>query len=440
MSKSKSISEDLPKINLNAAGIDIGSTEHYVAVPPGRDKESVRAFGSFTSDLHSIANWLKECKIETVAMESTGVYWLPLFQILESRGFEVLLVNAQHVKNVPGRKTDVQDCQWLQRLHTYGLLNASFQPDDRIRMLRTYLRQRDTLIRSASSHIQRMQKALTLMNIKLHNVISDITGKSGMNILRAISDGERNPDNLVKLCDKGLKASEEVIRKSLEGQYTEDNIFALKQEIELYDFYQLKQEECNNKISDLLKTMESKSGSSDAPKLGKKKPKADTGLQKEIARLAGVDLTQIDGINTTTLSTLVAETGVDMSKWKTAKHFTSWLGLSPNNKISGGKILSSASKKIKSRANNAFRLAAFGLSRSETYLGAAYRRLKSRIGPAKATTAIARKIAVIYYSMIKYGQSYQDLGGQYYEKCHAQRTRKNLEKRAREFGLTLVSL
>lgn len=440
----RKFSKILPKLNLDAAGIDIGSEEHYVAVPEGRDEHSVRSFGAFTSDLYDLANWLKECEIDTVVMESTGVYWVPIFQILESKGFEVLLVNAHHVKNVPGRKSDVSDCQWLQQLHTYGLLRGSFQPESNIRELRTYLRQRDTLVKCTSSHIQRIQKSLTLMNVKLHNVISDITGKSGMNIIRAIVRGEREPDKLIQYCDKRLKNSKEVIKKSLVGNYTEDNIFTLKQSLELYDFYQRKIEECETQIHELLKSFEGKEvkdtlDNKQEQKRKKKQLTMNPDINNQLVRVAGVDLMQIDGLNSVSVLTLISETGLDTSKWKSEKNFTSWLGLSPNNKITGGKIISSKTKKVKSRANNVFRLAAQSLLRNKSYLGGFYRKQRYRLGTEKAIVATARKIAVIYYNMLKYGQSYYDYGCEYYEQKYRERNIKYLRRKAKELGLELVA-
>jgi transposase len=441
-SKSK-ISHILPALNFNAAGIDVGSREHYVAVPEGRDEQTVRSFETFTADLIKLAEWLKECDIDTVVMESTGVYWLPLFDILEERGFEVLLVNAGHVKNVPGRKSDVSDCQWLQQLHTYGLLRGSFHPDAKIRELRTYLRQRDMLVSYCSSHIQHIQKVLTLMNVQLHNVISDITGLSGMRIIRAIIQGEKNPDTLVEYCDRRLKNPVSVIKKSLEGNYNSENLFILKQTVDLFDYYQKQISECEQKIKEIIQSFESKDSSGtdrseDENRTHKKYKKIDKSIQNELKRITSVDLTQIDGLNTTNLLTLISEVGLDMTKWKTEKHFTSWLGLAPNNKISGGKVLSRKTKKTKNRAGNVFRLAASTLSRSESYLGGAYRRYRSLLGPGKANVAVARKIAVIFYNTLKNGQEYYDYGCEYYEKKTSERSIKYLKLKARHLGFDLV--
>lgn len=437
--RKQKFSKNLPLLNLNAAGIDVGSEEHYVAVPEDRDDNSVKMFESFTSDLHKLAKWLKKCKIDTVVMESTGVYWIPLFEILEDYGFEVLLVNANYAKNVPGRKSDVSDSQWLQQLHTYGLLRGSFQPDSKIKELRTYLRQRDSLVKCAASHVQHMQKSLTLMNVKLQHVISDITGKSGMEIIRAIIKGEREPDKLVQYCDKRLKSSKETIKKSLEGSYKEDNIFSLKQSVELYDFYQTKIEECDDQILELLKSFDEKEiKSSQEDKHKKKRRSMTSAMSNQLVKVTGVDLTQIDGLNSLSVLTLISETGLDMSKWKTEKHFTSWLGLSPNNQITGGKIISSKTKKNKSRSSKLFRLGAQSLLKSQSYLGGFYRRMRYRIGTEKAIVATARKIAVIYYNMLKNGQAYYDFGHEYYEQQYKERNLKYLKRKAEELGLDLI--
>jgi len=439
---SEKLKNDFLLVNKNAAGIDIGSREHYVAVPSDRSEKPVRSFQTFTSDLHSLANWLKECKIDTVAMESTGVYWIPVFQILEEKGFKVYLVNARHVKNVPGRKSDVSDCQWIQRLHSFGLLSASFQPDAMTRELRAYLRQRDGLVRYATAHIQHMQKSLTQMNILLHNVISDITGESGMAIIRAIINGERDPDELVKLCRKGLKNPPDVIKKSLEGNYLNEHIFTLTQAVAQYDFYQKQILECENKINELLAKFpdrEIKDKKDDALRKKKnKKNMINPEIKEHLKRATGIDLTQIDGFNTLTAITIISEVGLDMSKWKTEKHFTSWLGLAPENKISGGKILKSGTKKIKSRASRALRQAAQTLVRSQSYLGAYYRKMRYRLGAGKANVATARKLAVLFYNLMKHGIEFKDFGIDYFENKFKERNIANLKKRALDLGFTLI--
>ncbi|HNM06487.1 MAG TPA: IS110 family transposase, partial [Leptospiraceae bacterium] len=422
-------------------GIDIGSREHYAAVPEDRSETSVRSFKTFTSDLYALADWLKECRIDTVVMESTGVYWIPVFQILEERGFQVCLVNARHAKNVPGRKSDVSDCQWLQRLHSFGLLSASFQPDEMTRRLRAYLRQRDGLVRYAASHIQHMQKSLTQMNIQLHNVISDITGQSGMRIIRAIIRGERNPDRLVKLCSSRLKNPIEVIKKSLQGNYLEEHLFTLTQAVELYDFYQKLILDSENRINEILgkfPDQESRAEKEISAVKKKKQQKINPEIKDHLTRMLGTDLTQVDGFNTLTVLTVVSEVGLDMSKWKTEKHFASWLGLAPNNKISGGKILQRGTVKLKSRAANALRQAAQTLSRSQSYLGAYYRKMKSRLGAGKANVASARKLAVLFYNLMKNKFDYKDLGMEYFEQKSRDRNIASLKSRAASLGLSIV--
>lgn len=431
----------LPLVNRNAAGIDVGSRNHYAAVPADRDESPVRVFSTYTSDLHSLALWLKECGIDTVAMESTGVYWIPVFQILEQHGLKVCLVNARHAKNVPGRKSDVRDCQWLQQLHSFGLLAGSFQPDSVTRELRTYLRQRDMLVHSATSQIQHMQKSLIQMNLLLHNAISDITGASGMAILRAIIKGERDPEKLIIHCRQGLKNSEEVIKKSLTGTYAEEHIFTLTQAVELYDFYQAKIAECEERINSTLRKYpdtQQKDADSDGTAKKKKKSSISPEIKEQLKRMTGVDLTQIDGMNTLSAVTVISETGTDMSKWKTEKHFTSWLGLSPDNRISGGKILKSGTKKIKSRASRAFRHCAQTLHRSKSYMGAYYRKMRARLGPGKANVAAARKLAVIFYTMLKTGTGFKDLGFDYYEKKYKERSIASLKDKAEKLGYSLI--
>lgn len=435
MKKTKK-NKSLEKINFNAAGIDIGSNEHYVAVPEDRAEKNVRVFQTFTSDLYALASWLKECKITTVAMESTGVYWIPLFQILEEKGFEVFLVNAHHVKNVPGRKTDIKDCQWLQELHTFGLLRASFQPEPVVRQLRAYMRQRDMLIRYSSSHIQHIQKTLTLMNIRLSNVISDISGEIGMGIIRDIVKGERDPDELIKNCRRGLKNSNEVIKKSLEGNYSDEHIFILGQNLELYDFYQKQIKGCEDGINKLLHIFSANS-SNQLPQ-DERDNKVQLKTNDYLKEITGVDLLAVKGFNTNSILAIISEVGIDMNRWKTVKHFTSWLGLSPNNKISGGKVLHSGTKKTISYAIKAFRLSAQSLSNSKSYLGGFYRRLKSRLGAPKANVATARKLACIFYLMLKNGVEYKDLGCDYFEERHLERSFKNLKLKAEKLGFRLV--
>jgi transposase len=432
----------LDRINVNAAGIDIGAKTHYVAVPPGRDSEGkdVRSFESFTADLYALANWLKQCGIDKIAMESTGVYWIPLFEILDVQGFDVILVNPRHFKNVPGRKTDVVDCQWLQQLHTFGLLQGAFRPDAQTCELRAYLRQRAMLISYAAKHIQHMQKALEQMNIKLTEVISDITGVTGMNIIRAIIGGERDPQKLACLRKAGCKNDTDVIARALCGTWKQEHLFALQQAVALFDFYQKQIEECEQKIHKHLESFDDRSNGNPMPP-GGKKSKAhhpfNFDAKSFLYKITGVDLTRIDGIDAPTALSVLSETGLDMNCWRTEKHFSSWLGLCPGSKISGGKVLSSKTKLSANRAARAFRLAAYSLQKSKSALGAFLRRKKAQLGSPKAITATAHKIARIFYFMLKNGIEYKDLGQDYYEQRYQQRMINNLKKRAKQFGYKL---
>ena len=382
----------LSQLNLNAAGIDVGATSHYVAVPADRSEPPMREFEAFTADLYRLADWLTECGVETVVMESTGVYWIPLFGVLEERGFQVMLVDPRRIKNVPGRKTDVVDCQWLQQLHTYGLLSGAFRPDGNIRRLRSYLRQRAMLVEYASHHVQHMQKALTQMNLKLQHVIRDITGKTGMDIMEAIVGGERDPRKLAQLRDARVKADEATIARSLRGHWREEHIFELTQALELYRAYQGKIAECDREIEAQLERFEDRSdGEPPAPNSKKRNqknaPRFD--VQSQLYRMTGVDLTRIDGVDGFTALKVVSEVGTEMSRWPTAKHFASWLGLSPNNRITGGRVISSKTKASANRAAAALRLAANALHRSDSALGAFLRRKKAQLGAPKAITATA---------------------------------------------------
>lgn len=423
----------LQHLNQHAAGIDVGSRSHFVAVPEGTDDQPVREFSTFTDDLERLAEWLISCGVTTVAMESTGIYWIPVFEILELHGLEVRLVNARHVKNVPGRKSDVLDCQWLQQLHTYGLLRGAFRPADQVCTLRSYVRQRATLVRSASSHIQRMQKALAQMNLQLHNVVTDITGVTGMKIIKAILAGERNPQMLASMRDKRCKNSSETIARSLHGNYRPEHLFSLQQAVELYEFYQQKIADCDQQILTQLKQFD---GSGD----NGPDSKPPGNMEEALQRMSGADLSSINGISTNTALKIIAEIGIDMSRWKTVKHFTSWLGLCPGSKISGGKVLSSATKPVANRAAAALRMAALTLFNSKSALGAYLRRQRSRLGAPKAITATAHKLARLVYSMLKHGAEFVDAGQEQYEERYRSRVIQNLKRKAQEFGYQLVSL
>jgi transposase len=450
----KADSPGLEVIHPKAAGIDIGNASHYVAISPRLDPEPVREFGCFTADLERLAEWLVQKGIQTVAMQSTGVYWIPLYDILVAHGLEVFLVNAKYTKNLPGRKTDVQESQWLLKLHTYGLLNNSFRPSVEILSMRTYWRLRSEHVREASTTVQRIQKVLTEMNVQLANVISDIAGVSGMAIIRAILEGERNPDRLASLCRAGIRASREQVARSLQGSWRPDLLFALEQQVRNYDHYQRQIERCDQHLQWHVTALpmannSASEGVAAQPSFVKqraKKKKTPKGnapsfdLASELKRIAGVDLTLIDGIDVVTAQTVISEIGLDMSRWKTEGHFASWLGLCPDNRISGGVILSKGTRRITNRATTALRMAASTLIKCQSYLGAQYRRLRTRLGAPKAITAMAHKLARIVYRMLKYRDGYVDKGADYYELKFRQQQIAALEKRAGKLGLQLVGV
>ena len=424
----------------NAAGIDIGCASHYVAVPADRDDEPVREFKSFTVDVHKLADWLEACGVDTVAMESTGVYWIAVYEILARRGFTVLLVNARHVKNVAGRKSDVLDCQWLQQLHSYGLLRGAFRPDDQICVLRSLSRQRAMLLRMQARHIQHMQKALVQMNIQLANVISDVVGETGQKILRAVVAGERNPYVLAAMRNVRIKASEEEIVQSLRGNWRDEHVFALKQALELFDEYARKVADCDELMEQQMVRLHKHDGVPNKARKqsGRNKPKFD--LRTRLYQMCGVDLTRIDGIDVGTAMTVLAEVGVDMSKFPTVKHFAAWLGLCPGTKISGGKVLGSKTQKCANKTAQALRQAAVALKNSQSALGAYYRRMCAKMDKPKAITAAAHKLARLIYSMITKGEEYVDQGQAYYEERYRQRVEINLRRKAESLGLRMVPM
>ena len=428
----------------DAAGIDVGGSEHWVAIRPDRDPEPVRCFGCFTADLREMARWLVEKGVRSVAMQSTGVYWMPVLEVLEEQGLEVYLVNAQHTKNVPGRKSDVQECQWLRKLHAFGLLNNSFQPPDEIRIARTLWRQRGNLVAQASSAIQRLQKVLIEMNVQLSSVLSDLSGVSGMSILRAILDGERDPGTLAALVEPEVKATPQDIAKSLEGNWREELLFVLRQDLDLYRVYQKQIHDCDLQLRQHLKSSGSvvdlqkqplgprpkgKKGSKNAPHFD---------LRTELYRITGIDWAQVNGMDVLTAQTVIVECGADLSAFASEKQFASWLGLVPTNEQSGGKILNRRTRKVVNRATVALRNAATTLLRSQSYLGAQYRRLRTRLGAPKAITAMARKLACLFYRLIKHGQQYVDKGNEYYESRYREQQIRSLTKRAQKLGLQLV--
>jgi transposase len=434
--------EGLKVIHPNAAGLDIGSEEIWAA--PERIAEPVRQFGTFTEDLHALADWLKAVGVDTVAMESTGVYWVPIYEILEARGFEVYVVNARHLKNVPGRKSDIQDCQWIQGLHSVGLLRGSFRPEGEIVTLRSYLRQRAELIEQRAVHIQHMQKALQQMNLLLTQVLSDITGVTGLAILRAILAGERNPQQLAALRQPGVKKSEAQIVKALTGNYRPEHVFALQQAVALYDFYTEQLAACDIEIERQFANVKPVAENlpplppSDKPDShSKNSPPYDA--RSYLYRLTGVDLVAISGLNESTVQTIIAETGTNLDAFPNEKCFSSWLGLAPHNDISGGKRLRSRTLPTRNRAGQAFRLAAQSVAKSpDSAFGAFYRRMKARLGPKQAIVATAHKIARAFYYILKHRTPFHDLGGEEYERRAREREIKNLQKRAAKLGFSLI--
>jgi transposase len=430
----------LPIMKPDAAGIDIGATEIYVAVPADRDSKSVRSFPTFTQDLYALADWLQRCRIKTVAMESTGVYWIPLFQILEDRGFEVYLVNARHVKNVPGRRTDVSDCQWLRFLHSVGLLRASYRPDQEVCAIRSLLRHRESLVQMAATHVQHMQKALDQMNLQLHHVISDITGVTGLAIVDAILAGEHDPHELAKLRSERIKASAEVIAKSLVGDYRAEHLFTLRQSLVAYRSYQQLIEECEREIRRQIESFDSQedppaSTDSGVPAVDKAPPAS---LRDELQRVFGVDLTKIPGIQVGIARTLLGEIGPDFSKFRSAAALASWMGLCPDNDISGGKVLWVSTRKVNSRAATALRMAAHALHNSKTALGDFYRRLRAKLGAPKAITAVAHKLARIIFHLVTTGQEFDESRFAADQLRYRKRQEAKLRAKARALGFQLV--
>jgi transposase len=441
MSKGKTKNEKVKRIsqmaviNPTAAGIDVSDTEMMVAYPINSEQLEIRVFGCFTRDLHSLAKCLKENGTTTVAMESTGVYWIPLFLMLQEYGFEVYLVNAKHVKNVTGRKDDESDAEWIQKLHSCGLLSASFQPDNMQRTLRSMVRHRKNLVQTSSTYINRMQKALELMNIKLHTIISDIDGKTGLLIIEAVLAGERDPEVLADLRDKRIKANREDIIKSLEGHWTTEHLFELRQCYQLYCTHRQMIEESEREIEkQLIEQIASKNEGiiPDIPKVKRKvsgKHKAKFNLTAYLKEILVVDVTEVFGISELNALTILSEVGKDMSKWKTEHHFTSWLGLAPNTKISGGKVISSRIMKKKHHAGQAFRMAANSLYHSKSPLGDYYRRIRAKAGAAKAVVATARKLAIIYYKMVANKEAFNIKALEDYQQKYKEKKINQLKKK-----------
>ena len=447
MRKIQSEDLSLEVIHPDAAGIDIGNESHYAAVPPSRDSQPVRCFGCTTAELKAMAAWLQQCRIRTVAMQSTGVYWVAVYDILEQAGLEVYLVNARDTKNLPGHKSDVQESQWLMKLHTYGLLRNSFRPSQKIRTMRTYWRQRNDLVQSASRHILRVQKALTQMNVQLANVLSDISGVTGQAIIKAILAGERNPHKLAEFRDPRVKASEEQIAQSLEGNWQQDLLFVLKQEQDGYEFCQQQMAECDRQLEQYLQSTEDRSHGAPLPeekrkgRLKKKKGnKPQFDLREGLFRMSGTDLTRIDGIDVMTATTVISEAGYDMSKWKTENHFVSWLRLCPDNRISGGKVIGKGRLPTNNPVSIALKMAATTLRQSKTYLGAQFRRLRTRLGAPIAIKAMAAKLARLVYRVLRYGMKYVDQGAAFYELKHRERQVHQLKWKAAQLGYKVTLL
>ena len=478
----------LEVVHRNVSGIDIGNESHFVAVAPGCDPEPVREFGSWTADVARMAAWLKSCGVEHVVMQSTGVYWIAVYNVLEEAGFQVCLANARDTKNLPGRKSDVQESQWLMKLHTYGLLRNSFRPTEAIRRVRTIWRLRKRHVEEAASAIQHMQKALTTMNVQLANTISDLSGTTGQTIVRAILKGQRNPYKLAEMRDYRVRASKEEIARSLEGTWQEDVLFELQQAVDTYDFLQRQITKCDQRLKTYMaalpdramaqeagvpsamgdlasepevtangrkqqsKNREKDAGSSTARvaggsdsgrkksrKAGKKSaknaPKFD--LRSELARVCGVDLTTVDGVDVMTVQTFISELGTDMTRWPTEDNLVSWLKLAPNRGITGGKLIKHEHIKVNNRATEALRMAASSLEHSQSYLGARFRQLKSHMGSKKATKAMAAQLARLFYRMLTHGQAWVDHGAQEHERKRREQETRSLQRKAAALGFRL---
>ncbi|MDP2855907.1 MAG: IS110 family transposase [bacterium] len=432
-------------VHPNAAGLDLGQDEIWAAVPDGRAAPPVRKFGTFTPDVLALADWLTACHIDSVAMEATGVLWIPVYEVLEAKGFQVFVVNARHVKNVPGRKSDINDCQWIQYLHSVGLLSSSFRPDAEMATLRAYLRHRATLLEYRAAHIQHMQKALHQMNVQLTQVLSDITGQTGLAIIRSIVAGDRDPQRLAQFRDPRCASAEADIAKALTGNYRPEHVFALKQALALYDVYTSSVMDCDVEIEQYITSLlppsaEPPSPPSPAKRDSHSKNAPSYDARQLLYRLVGVDLVAINGLNESTVQTIVSEIGLDMTRWPSEKHFCSWLGLAPHNDISGGRILRSKTLRQHNGAGQAFRMAAQSVSRSpRCAFGAFYRRIKARLGAEQAIVATAHKIARTFYHMLKERTEFHDIGAQEYERRAQERELAHLRQRAAKLGYSLVA-
>jgi len=444
--KPKSLEVALPIIHPQAAGLDIGATEIWACAPTDRATLSVRSFGTFTPDLCGLADWLKRAGVQTVAMESSGVYWIPVFEILEACGLEVYLVNARHIQNGPGRKSDGQDCQWIQRLHSHGLLRASFRPEAEMRALRAYLRHRTMLLEYRAAHIQHMQKALQQMTVQLTQVLSDLPGVTGLEIIRAIVAGERDPVTLSRFRNSRCKSSSDDIAQALTGHYRAEHVFALRQALALYDFYSQQLQACDQQIEHQYSAIkptvsDDRPPRPPDPKLNSHSKNAPTfAVRQQLYRLTGVDLTVVDGLDDSRAQTVLAEIGADMSKWPTVKHFCSWLGLAPHNDITGGKVVKSRTMPVHNRAAQALRMAAQSLNRSQSALGAFYRRMRPRLGGEQAVVATAHKLARIIYYLLKHHVPYRPVTAEVYDQRQHDRDLKSLQRKASLLGYSLVQL
>lgn len=439
--------EGLSRVNHHAAGVDIGATEIVACVPGGKEVQLVKGFGNYTVDLKAIAQWFREHKIETVAMESTGVYWIPLFEELESQGFKCLLISSRSLRKVAGQKTDVEDAQWIQTLHSYGLLKGSFRPEGDLVALRTLLRHRAQMVEHRAPHIQHMQKALLQMNIQLTQAVTDVTGLTGLRIIRAIVAGLRDPEQLASLRDPGCKHSEAEIAKALTGTWRDEHLYVLKQSLEFFDFYTIKIEECDAKILAQYGVTRPEWQSGELPVVPNKKrnshsknaPKDARDLRAHLYRINGVDLSLVDGFGVSLAQIVTMEVGSNVGdKFPTEKRFCSWLGVAPKHDITGGKVLSNKTIKTKNRAGQAFRMAAQSVKKADNPFGALYRRLRSRLGPAQATVATAHAIARVVYKMLKYKVEYDPMSVNEYQQKYEEQQVKYMKKKAAKFGYQLI--
>jgi len=438
-------SEQVSVVHPHAAGLDIGAHEIVAAVPPDHDHQPVRVFGTFTADLSLLVDWLVQCGVDTVVLESTGVYWIPVFELLDARGIQVQVVNARHVKTVPGRKSDWNDAQWLQQLHALGLLRGSFRPDAEMCVLRTYLRHRADLLQHRAPHILHMQKALQQMNLQLTQVLTDITGVTGLAIIRAIVAGERDPVALGQLRNAACKSSNEQIAKALTGTWRAEHLFVLQQALALFDFYTAQVAACDQQLERQFAAMKPRFEGHAPVMLSAHKPRSKSknkphfNARNELQRVVGIDLTAVTGLSSSLVLTIISEIGTDMTKWPTVKHFGSWLGLAPRNDISGGKVLRSRTLKTVNRATQAFRQAAQSVARSDTAFGAYFRRMRAKLGPQQATVATAHKIARVVYHLLKNHEPFNETTvSEYTQQCRDREVRY-LERKAAKLGYTLAA-